>query len=249
MSNKSKLPLIVMIHGWGFDSGVFEAINNVFEKNYRTQRINLPGYGGERLLSKYSLAELARYVDRDVLEPAIFIGWSMGGLVALELAKSNPDLVLSLTLIASTPCFVKKDNWLEAMDQKILEGFIIAYSKEPEITQDKFNYLTATGNKNSRSWIKELKSLSRSKVDPVALEQGLQILLKTDLRENIKELKTPALMIFGEKDSLIPVAVEKQIKSINPKIITEIIQNSGHIPFITETDQIVRLINEHVSRC
>ncbi len=238
-----------MIHGWGFDSGVFEAINEVFEKNYRTQKINLPGYGGEKVLCGYSLSSMSSYIRDKVIEPAVFIGWSMGGLVALELAKTEPECVKSLILIASTPCFVKKENWSEAMDQKVLEGFILAYNKEPAMTRDKFGRLVTSGNKNPRSWIRELHSLSKSKIEPVVLEQGLQILLNTDLRENLKDLKTPAMMIFGERDTLVPVAVEKQIKLLNPRIKTRIISNSGHIPFVTETDQVAELIHEHIAKC
>ena len=233
-----------MIHGWGFDSGVFKSLIRILEKRFHIQTIDLPGYGDQKSVSKSSLSELALYVGNKVSEPAIYIGWSMGGLIALELATIQAEKVKSLILMTSTPCFAKKENWSHAMDRSILENFVSAYNKEPEQTLDKFSYLASEGNKNPRNWIRELKKLT-SKVDPVALEQGLQILLNVDLRENIKGLKTPTLMIFGEKDSLVPVGVEKEIGLLNEAIRTKIIKESGHTPFLTDTELVAETIIDH----
>ncbi len=242
--NNDERPLLVIIHGWGFDSGVFKGLVETLEPLFRIQTIDLPGYGDKELVGEHSLSVLAVYIMGQVSEPAIYIGWSMGGLIALELAKKQPKKVTSLILITSTPCFAKKENWPHAMERNILKNFVSAYNKEPELTLDKFSYLASEGNKNPRNWIRELKKLS-SKVNPAALEDGLQILLNTDLRESIKDLEIPSLMIFGEKDSLVPVGVEKEIGLLNGKVRTKIISGSGHTPFLTDTDLVAKTIIEH----
>ncbi|MFY8328100.1 alpha/beta fold hydrolase [Pseudoalteromonas sp. ZZD1] len=48
-----------------------------------------------------SIAEMAELTKTIALEPAPFIGFSMGGIVALALLKSNPELIQSLCLISS----------------------------------------------------------------------------------------------------------------------------------------------------
>ena len=234
-----------MIHGWGFDSGVFTSLIGILESRFRIKTIDLPGYGDQKLVGKSSLSDLTLFVSDQLSEPAIYLGWSMGGLIALELAKNHPEIVKSLILMTTTPCFAKKENWPQAMDRSILENFVSAYNKEPELTLDKFSYLASEGSKNPRNWIRELKKLSRSKVDPLALEQGLQILLNTDLRESLKDLEIPTLMIFGEKDSLVPVGVEKEIGLLNEAIRTKIINGSGHTPFLTDTDLVAEAIIDH----
>ena len=233
-----------MIHGWGFDSGVFNSLIEILENRFRIQTIDLPGYGDQNLIGKSSLSDLTLFVSDQVSEPAVYLGWSMGGLIALELAKKHPSKVKKLILLTSTPCFAKKENWSYAMDRSVLENFVSAYNKEPELTLDKFSYLASEGNINSRNWIRELKKLS-SKVDPVALEQGLQILLNTDLREGLKDLQIPTMMIFGEKDSLVPVGVEKEIRLLNEAISTKIINGSGHTPFLTDTKLVAETIIDH----
>ncbi len=234
-----------MIHGWGFDSGVFTSLIEIMENRFRIQAIDLPGYGDQSLVGKSSLSGLAKFVMDQVSEPAIYLGWSMGGLIALELAKNHPEKIKSLILMTTTPCFAKKENWSHAMDRSILENFVSAYNKEPELTLDKFSYLASEGSKNPRNWIRELKKLSTAKVDPLALEQGLQILLNSDLRENIKDLQISTLMIFGEKDSLVPVGVEKEIGLLNEAIRTKIIKGSGHTPFLTDTELVAETIIDH----
>lgn len=241
-----------MIHGWGFDSGVFKSLIGNLEQRFRIKTIDLPGYSKQELVSEYSLSALVRLIDDQVSEPAIYFGWSMGGLIALELAITQAEKVKSLILMTSTPCFAKKENWSYAMDRSILVNFVSAYNKEPELTLDKFSYLASEGSKNPRNWIRELKKLSTAKVDQKALQQGLQLLLNTDLRESLRDLEIPTLMIFGEKDSLVPVGVEKEICLLNEKFRTKIISGSGHTPFLTDTKLVAELIidhtNEYVSR-
>ena len=234
-----------MIHGWGFDTGVFKGLIEILANRFRIQTIDLPGYGDQMLVGKSSLSDLALFVSDQVSEQAIYLGWSMGGLIALELTKNHPEKMESLILMTSTPSFAKKENWSYAMDRSILENFVSAYNKEPELTLDKFSYLASEGSKNPRNWIRELKKLSTSKVDPLVLEQGLQILLNTDLRENFKDLEIPTLMIFGEKDSLVPVGVEKEINLLNKEIKTKIISGSGHTPFLTDTKLVAETIIDY----
>ncbi len=235
-----------MVHGWGFDSGVFKNLIGILEYQFRIQTIDLPGYGNQQAVGKQSLSDLSKLVGEQISEPAVFLGWSMGGLMTLSLAEAEPEKVKSLIMITSTPCFARKENWLQAMDRKILENFISVYNKEPEQTLDKFSYLASEGSKSPRNWIRELKKLSTSEVEPEALEEGLQILLKTDLRQTLRNLKIPALMIFGEKDSLVPIGVEKEICLINSSIRTKIISDSGHTPFLTDTVLVAEAISEHI---
>lgn len=236
-------PLLVLIHGWGFDCGVFQGLTKVLEISFRIQTVNLPGYAGQPMVSNYLLTDIVNILSDKVTEPAIYLGWSMGGLITLELAFRSPEKVKKLILLTSTPCFAKKDDWAMAMDRSILENFISAYNKEPDHTLDKFSYLATEGNRSSRNWIRALRELS-SQVDPRALEKGLEILLHSDLRSAVSTLTMPAFMIFGENDPLVPVGVEQEIRNLNDAIETQIISNAGHTPFLTNTDLIAERIYE-----
>ncbi len=244
---KDNRQLLVMIHGWGFDTGVFKNLADRLETDYRLQLIDLPGYAGKSDVSEYSLQNITAIVAEQIEDQVIIIGWSMAGLIGIDLACRYPEKVKKLILLTSTPCFGKKRDWSAAMDRNILKKFVMEYNKQPAETLDKFSYLAAEGTKNPRSWIRELKRLSIKKVSQQALEQGLQILLMSDLRNNLKEVKVPILMIFGEKDSLVPVSAEKEVKLLNEKIATRIIPGSGHTPFLTDTKMVSKFINEHVA--
>ncbi len=236
---------MIMIHGWGFDSGVFKPIAKQLEKNYQVKRINLPGYGGSTVDSVYSLHGYARYVIDKIEESAIVVGWSLGGLIALETARYEPDRVKKLVLITTTPCFSRRVDWPHAMDRRVLENFISAYNKEPQETLEKFRFLATEGNRHPRNWIRKLRNFSEGSVDQRALQQGLEILMYCDYREQMKSVEKPVLMIFGQNDTLVPVAVEKEIRALNTNVETRIIADSGHIPFLTHTNVTADLINEY----
>lgn len=246
MENEKKR--IVFIHGWGYDSSVFQSLIEVLEDSFRVQTINLPGYNGEFDVSEYTLSSLIGVVGRQIKEPVTLVGWSMGGLVAMKLAEQYPERINKLILLAATPCFSKKDAWKEAMERKVLKNFRAAYNKEPKETLDKFSYLTVEGSTNQRAWLRKLKNMCDVEMSQNALKKGLLILEDTDLRNVLTRLKVPTLMMFGENDSLIPLRVESEIKKRNPDIETVVIKSAGHIFFMTDTKQVARRITEHVLR-
>lgn len=155
--SEEKQPLLVIIHGWGFDQGVFSELSVILQRDFQLQLIDLPGYGSEAVTENYTLEYLAEFVESKIKGPAIIVGWSMGGLVAITAARRYPEKFSQLVLLATTPCFVQKPDWPYAMKRKVLENFIEGYNKEPQDTLDKFSYLTAAGSPGARNWLRELK--------------------------------------------------------------------------------------------
>lgn len=247
MSNAHKQQ-IVMIHGWGYDSSVFKTLVETLKSNFRVQTVNLPGYNNTPAVSEYTLNKLALQIENQIGEDVTVIGWSMGGLVAMQLAELFPNKVTKLILLTSTPCFSRKETWTEAMDRKVLKNFLVAYNKQPKETLERFTYLTTEGSNNPRNWLRVLKKLTEVEVSQEALEKGLDLLINSDLRDLMRRLDIPILMIFGEKDSLVPVTSKDEVKKLNPKIDINVIKDAGHIPFITDTETVARLITEHVVR-
>lgn len=99
---------VVMLHGWGVNSAVFTALPNLLPQ-YRFHFVDLPGFGDSDVVAGDINDWLARIVA-SVPTPAIWIGWSLGGLVATLAALKYPQYVSALCTIASSPCFMARDN-------------------------------------------------------------------------------------------------------------------------------------------
>jgi pimeloyl-[acyl-carrier protein] methyl ester esterase len=234
-----------MIHGWGFDSSVMKTLADSLRDSFEVVLINLPGYVDQPLVSDYSLRNLASIVGDRVENDSIVLGWSMGGLVALELAKHYPSKIQSLVLLASTPCFEEKSDWTNALSAKVLNNFICGYNSQPLKTLEKFTFLAAEDSHQPRNWIRDLKMLSSGQLDPEALKAGLTILKEADLRLELSQLKISTTMVFGQEDTLVPAAVADEIQKLNREINISILPDCGHSLFLSHTQQVANIIRHH----
>jgi pimeloyl-ACP methyl ester carboxylesterase len=102
-------PPIVFVHGWCCNNGYFAPQAKAFKKRHRTISVDLRGHGrsGKPKRQEYSPRVFADDVawmcgELDVQKPVV-VGHSMGGLVALQLAASHPDLASGIVLVDPAP--------------------------------------------------------------------------------------------------------------------------------------------------
>ncbi|MEO6699052.1 MAG: alpha/beta fold hydrolase, partial [Paraperlucidibaca sp.] len=112
----SAAPDLVLLHGWGLHCIVWDPLVPFLLARYRVTVIDLPGMGRSPLpnaeLTQASIvAQLAAIAPHN----ALWLGWSLGGELALAFAAEHPERVTGLMLIASNPCFVQKPDWPRAM--------------------------------------------------------------------------------------------------------------------------------------
>lgn len=99
---------VLLIHGWSLSHEVFDRqINVLTQQGHRVLAMDLRGHGGsDAPLTGYGIERLARDAvevlrQRDT-GPVSAVGWSLGGMTALRLAASYPELVSRVVLVAST---------------------------------------------------------------------------------------------------------------------------------------------------
>ena len=99
-------PVVVLLHGSPGSAGIMAGLGDLLGSEYRVIAPDLPGFGSStERVPDYSVAAHATYVGQllDTLgvDRAHFVGFSMGGGVALELADADPDKVRSITLLSA----------------------------------------------------------------------------------------------------------------------------------------------------
>ena len=143
-------PDLVMLHGWAMHAGIFAPLTRALAPHFRLHLVDLPGHGASRddatSLDSATLArELAKRLPR-----AIWLGWSLGGLVALRAAIDEPYSVRGLVLIASTPRFVVGDDWPHALDAETLKAFGANLAGDYRATIERFLALESLGSDDAR---------------------------------------------------------------------------------------------------
>ncbi len=227
---------IILIHGWGIHGDIWDLIIDDLLPYYHITIVDLPGFGRSSINSSvYSLEMLADSVLAVAPKKAIWLGWSLGGLVATQAAMIAPERVQILVNIASIPCWCAKPHWECAVSPMSLEKFQNLLETSPEKALVQF---LSWQNKNSVSMKAEIRYVRERAFlygmpDIRALVGGLQILLKTDLRAALENLKMPMGYWFGEQDTLIPKMVITELKKFLPTAHTEQHPQAAHLPFIS----------------
>lgn len=239
-------PDIVMLHGWGMNAGIFTSLHPYLSQ-YRVHYVDLPGFGysswntqESTSLSASEIAQqqLSAWVEQllnSLPSNAIWIGWSLGGLIATEIALRYPDRVKALVTIASSPCFMARETekWL-GIPPQVLTQFSSQLEKNLKKTIERFLAIQALGSPSSKEDIKQIKELVLERPLPniQALAIGLKLLTEIDLRVQLQQIDKPWLRMWGKLDGLVPKGVVKQMpKQVNIKDI--IFPKASHAPFIS----------------
>ncbi len=227
---------LVLLHGWGLHSGIWELLLDDLSKLFRVHLIDLPGFGRSPIPSaEYDLKLLTEQVLKVAPEKAHYLGWSLGGVVATNIALQSPKRVSKLITVASSPRFVQTTDWSYAMKPNIMDSFCRFLEEDYQGTIIRFLAIQAMGSETQKEDIKFLKDTVFVHGTPAskALRGGLAMLNDIDLRKQLSELTMPRLRLYGRLDSLVPNKAAQAINELDPLGEFKIYPKASHAPFLT----------------
>jgi len=247
---------LLLLHGWGMNKAIWYQLIQDLQTDISIVAVDLPGYGAENYIPETYTAQSLATAIAPYLENAhqtIVLGWSMGGLVAIELAKTYPEKISQLILVASNPKFVQSSDWPFAVEEQVFINFANDLKKDIKKTIRRFIAIQAMGSKTAKEDIKQICALIEQQpaTDYDSLNKGLEILLSSDLRNDLLNLTLPVLIIAGNKDRLVSVKAleflsEQKLKQQQDNISLEIISGAGHAPFISHQEIFMSLIRNNL---
>jgi pimeloyl-[acyl-carrier protein] methyl ester esterase len=234
---------LVLLHGWGLNAEVWRYTAERLAPHFCLHLIDLPGYGRSKGFGALTLEEMADLVLSAMPQKASLVGWSLGGLVASQIALSAPQRVEKLITVASSPCFTANDNW-PGIRPDVLQGFQHQLSEDFQRTVERFLALQTLGSNSARQDARLLKSIVLNLPMPPAevLNGGLEILRTADLRESVTTLTLPVLRIYGALDGLVPRKIVPLLDALLPDSHSEIIEKAAHAPFISHPDAFCEIV-------
>lgn len=228
-------PDLVLLHGWGMNAAVWEPLLPGLSERFRLTVIELPGHGGSAPAGVADLREWAEMCLSATPACAHWLGWSLGGQVALQAALSAPKRVIGLSLVAATPRFVQEPGWPCAMPAETVEQFAAELHGDPHATLSRFLALQVKGAEHGRETLRLLRTelAQRPPASETGLAQGLDLLLHNDLRSELKDLSCPIHWLFGSRDTLVPAALQQKLLEMLPDADIDEIRGAGHAPFLS----------------
>ena len=231
---------IVLLHGWAMHGGVFAPLVDALKQRCTLHVVDLPGHGRSHA-STVSLqpAACVRAIAERV-PPAIWLGWSLGGLYALQAALDLPEQVQGLAMVCASPCFVRRPDWPYAASAEILQDFGRDLATDYDGTLERFLALEALGSDCAQADLRRLRVHTFDEHPPAvrALGEGLDVLEHSDLRARVHELTQASAWIAGSRDRLIPWRAMQWSAAQCGGAFTNI-AGGGHAPFIGHVDAVL----------
>lgn len=225
---------LVLLHGWGLNAEVWHCISAELGSHFRLHLVDLPGYGRSQDFGALTLPEMAEAVLAQAPEKAIYLGWSLGGLVASQIALTHPERARALVTVASSPCFAAREDW-PGIKPEVLAGFQQQLSENFQRTVERFLALQTLGTESARQDARLLKAvvLEQPMPEVEVLNGGLEILKTADLRDQLTQLAMPFLRMYGYLDGLVPRKVAALLDERYPASECIIFPKAAHAPFIS----------------
>ena len=239
---------LVLVHGWGMNASVWLPLARELEKDFRVTLIELPGHGKSSWNDCTGLESWAEQVLELAPPAAVWLGWSLGGVVMQQAAAMQPQKLRGLVGLATSPCFVQRDGWPCGIAPEVLESFAQELTADTRKTLRRFLALQVQGVADAKNLLLQLRREfdSRPAPRPAALQAGLTILLHSDLRIPLADLDLPLSWILGERDTLVPVSLAGYLPAFQPEMRLLVIEGAAHAPFLSHPSRCIGVLREFV---
>jgi len=223
----------VFVHGWAMNSAVWDDCITRLPDWINPIVVDLPGHGTMAEVDAKSLDDYVKTLVPLVHRPALWVGWSLGGLVVLRLAELYPERVAAALLVATNPCFVTRERWPCAVDEKVFDQFAQDLNQDQEKTIRRFLALQVKGLPDAMNTVRQLqKSIqSRGPASTQALVTGLN---------NIGLIDSPLYWLLGARDSLVPEELAQVLQTKFKQDNVQLYEKSSHAPFISQRDDFIK---------
>lgn len=240
---------VMLVHGFGEDSQVWNAIAEKLAQDHRVILPDLPGSGksvpsiGDTSMEQ--LADQLKWViDAEQAAHCCLIGHSMGGYVTLAFAEKYPELPRRIGLFHST-AFADSEEKKKARRKNI--EFIGKHGSKKFLEQSVPNlFAEETASKNPRL-IREL--IERyAELSPESLVAYTRAMMdRPDRTEVLRKFNKPALLIFGEHDTAVPIEQGMKLCGLPPFPYIYIATRSGHMGMLEEPEFCLKALQEFFS--
>jgi pimeloyl-[acyl-carrier protein] methyl ester esterase len=219
---------LVLIHGWGFDSQIWQPVLPLLTHRYELHCVDLPGFGQTPFMEWEDFKE---GLFSELPAEFALLGWSLGGMVATRIALEESHRVTHLINVASSPCFVEDGLWPGILEATLSE-FALRLVTEPERVLQQFMALQLSGRKGSIVPSPTVKGL----------QMGLNWLLTWDFRKHLTTLKCPVLYVFGQRDLIVPKQTMAMMQNLYPNFHYFMLNKASHALFLSHPSDFAHLV-------
>ncbi|HKQ31506.1 MAG TPA: alpha/beta fold hydrolase [Burkholderiales bacterium] len=238
-------PDVVLVHGWGWHGGVWRPAAERLATRFRVWIPELPGHGNRRQVEVAGgLEDWMNAVRAQIPAAATWVGWSLGGAIALAAALARH--ATRLVLLGATPRFLRTDGWNCAWPDQTFARFRDDVERDVDAALERFAGLNAPAGAVPRTLLRRLRAeiFARGTPAPQGLRVGLDILRDTDLRSLLADVAVPTLVLHGAGDQIVNPQAAAHLARALPNARHVPVDVAGHALPLSHHAEIAAMIGE-----
>lgn len=205
---------LVLIHGYGVSGHVWYRVLPYLARQHEVFIVDLPGYGRSKTSGVWHLREMAPVLDQWLqklqLPPVALIGHSMGGAIAIHLVAHAPERIDRLVLVNAAG--------------------IPLQAPLPVLATRSLHSIFQTGNGSLP--LPMIRDILQPRFQ--LLWQTAQEMKRSDFRAELAQISVPTLIIWGERDVMLPIALGYSLKEALPHATFITMPHCGHRPMLAQ---------------
>ncbi len=239
---KHKHKHVLFIHGLGSSSIVWRDIPEALSEHFHTISVDLIGFGGsDKPKLEYTISYFSQFVKNFLRQIGIndqdkicIIGHSLGGYIAAEYMIENREQIEKLVLIDSSGMLNQPTPLLERyLDAALENDHSLRYRKLKKVFESLFAYPFLLLPVIVDIFIAVIEKPGSKHAFESAFRHSTTTSINPDRLAQIKDI--PCLVIWGDKDNLIPPIYINKFKQTLSNSQFVIVTDAGHSPFVEKT--------------
>jgi pimeloyl-[acyl-carrier protein] methyl ester esterase len=222
---------LILLHGWATDSRIWDKQRAALEDRAHLWTPDLPVWEAAWLGEKLQGFDPAE---------TILVGWSLGGMLALEAVAAGfrPRALITISACAS---FCRRPDYGLGVSPAVVRGMRQRLKTEPgQVVQEFYQQLLAPAEVQ---WQESLQNLLPQGQDQGWLANGLDYLRTQDLRKALPEVTAQSLLIVhGDRDRIAAPAQAYFLREQLPGSRLVILPGAGHAPMVSRSQELNELI-------
>jgi pimeloyl-ACP methyl ester esterase len=242
---------LLLVHGWATSPAVWDG-QGALDRRFDLLPVHLPGHGGEGRWGEPGLGPGIRMIESILMDgrPTLAVGWSLGGALLFALAARGLPALKGVVSVGAFPSFVRREDFPFGLRPAAVLRMKKDILNDPEETLERFYALNFSETEKKKPdydrWFSILRDARKDLIISDLLN-GLDALLREDLRERLSEIRLPVLLIHGTEDGVCPYPVSSFLLGTIAGSRRLTMNGSGHAPFLTRSLEFNRAIEEFAS--
>jgi pimeloyl-ACP methyl ester carboxylesterase len=238
-------PPVVVLHGLGATNASLLPCIADLARDHRVLAPDLPGFGSSAApRAAYTAAWFAAWLEdlQRLLDarPAVVLGNSLGGRIALEAGLAHPRSVRGLVLLTPSPAFRRMRQVVPMVKLMRPELARLPFPVNHRLVVEVVRAFFSEPDRLPRAWydaaadecVRVLRSSSHREA---LLATARQIVVeeahgRNGFWDRLPGLQPPALFVWGDRDRLVPAGFARHVLDALPETRSVVMQDCGHVP-------------------